>query len=201
MLHHGRGADEADLLPLADAFDPRRRLHVVTPRAPLTLDGWPGFHWYVVPRVGYPDPATFHASFAKLTAFHDEVWERTGIPPARTVLSGFSMGSVMSYATGLAPGRPRPAGLLIHAGFIPTVDGWALDLADRAGMPVRISHGVNDPVMSVEFGRQAAALLRAGGLDVAYEEHHGGHAFGPGDVDAGRAFLDAALPSPAGAGA
>src|SRR3954465_6323823 len=39
VLHHGRGADEHDLLGLADTLDPRRRLHVVTPRAPLTLRG------------------------------------------------------------------------------------------------------------------------------------------------------------------
>jgi phospholipase/carboxylesterase len=45
ILHHGRGADEGDLLTLADVLDPERRLHVVTPRAPLTLPGSPGFHW------------------------------------------------------------------------------------------------------------------------------------------------------------
>ena len=56
VLHHGRGADEHDLLGLADVLDPERRLHVATPRAPLQLPGWPGHHWYVVPRVGYPDP-------------------------------------------------------------------------------------------------------------------------------------------------
>src|SRR5262249_59375588 len=53
LLHHGRGADETDLLALGDHLDPERRLHVVAPRAPLTLGG-PGYHWYVVPRVGYP---------------------------------------------------------------------------------------------------------------------------------------------------
>ena len=57
VLHHGRGADQHDLLPLADVFDPERRLHVVTPQAPLRLPGAPGYHWYVVPRVGYPEPA------------------------------------------------------------------------------------------------------------------------------------------------
>src|SRR5438309_1450463 len=63
VLHHGRGADEHDLLGLADALDPGRRLHVVTPRGPLQLPGWPGHHWYVVPRVGYPDPVTFDAAY------------------------------------------------------------------------------------------------------------------------------------------
>src|SRR5271156_5552369 len=46
VLHHGRGADEHDLLTLADVLDPAQRLHVVTPRAPLALAGSPGHHWY-----------------------------------------------------------------------------------------------------------------------------------------------------------
>ena len=109
VLHHGRGADEHDLLGLADVLDPERRLHVVTPRAPLQLPGWPGNHWYVVPRVGYPDHDTFHAAFGALSELHDELWERTGVGPERTVFGGFSMGSVMSYALGLAGSRPAGA--------------------------------------------------------------------------------------------
>jgi phospholipase/carboxylesterase len=96
ILHHGRGTDERDLLGLADVLDARRRLHVVAPRGPLTLPGRPGFHWYAVPRVGYPDAETFHDAYRRLAAFHDETWERTGIGPSETVLGGFSMGSVMS---------------------------------------------------------------------------------------------------------
>ena len=128
VLHHGRGADEADLLGLANVLDPEQRLHVVTPRAPLTLPGWPGYHWYVVPRVGFPDPETFRASFDALASFHDELWERTGVGPEKTVFGGFSMGSVMSYSMGLSADRPQPAGLLIFSGFIPTVEGWRADL-------------------------------------------------------------------------
>ena len=107
VLHHGRGADEHDLLGLAGALDPQRRLHVVTPGGPLTIPGWPGKHWYAVPRVGYPDPDTFRAAYDALAAFHDATWERTGIGPGSTVFGGFSMGSVMSYSLG--PGR-RPPG-------------------------------------------------------------------------------------------
>ena len=86
VLHHGRGADELDLLGLADVLDPARRLHVVSPRAPLQPEGSSGYHWYLVPRVGYPDPATFHAAYAALAELHDELWEVTGIGPERTIL-------------------------------------------------------------------------------------------------------------------
>src|SRR5262249_2048182 len=143
VLHHGRGADEHDLLGLADVLDPERRLHVVTPGAPLRLPGAPGKHWYVVPRVGYPHPDTFRSSYAELAAFHEHLWEWTGLTPEQTVLGGFSQGSVMSYALGLGADRPAPAGLLIFSGFVPTVDGWA----PARQVPALIAHGRNDPVI------------------------------------------------------
>ena len=187
VLHHGRGANEYDLLDLADVLDPQCRLHVVTPRAPLAIGG--GYHWYLVPRVGYPDPDTFAAAHQRLGAFHDELWERTGIDPAQTVLGGFSMGSVMSYALGLGAGRPRPAGILALSGFIPTVDAWSADIEGRSGLPVFIAHGRRDPVIDVQFARRARAVLEAGGLAVEYHESGAGHHIDPAGVPAAVRWL------------
>jgi phospholipase/carboxylesterase len=182
VLHHGRGTDERDLLALADELDPHRRLHVVTPRAPLTLPGWPGYHWYAVPRVGRPDPATFHAAYSELAAFHDELWLRTGATAASTVLGGFSMGAVMSYSLGLGARRPAPAGVLAFSGFAPIVDGWSPDLASRRETCAFIAHGRRDPVIDVEFARRARDLLRAGGLVVEYHESYAAHRIDPAHV-------------------
>jgi phospholipase/carboxylesterase len=193
VLHHGRGADENDLLPLGDALDPRRRLHVVTPRAPLTLPGWPGYHWYVVPRVGYPDSSTFQDAYEKLAAFHDELWERTGLAPERTVLGGFSMGTVMSYALGLGAGRPAPAGILAFSGFVPVVDGWQPELGSRGKTRAFIAHGRNDPIMEVDFARRARAMLEEGGLAVDYHESDVSHQIDPAHIPAARAWIDAVL--------
>ena len=189
VLHHGRGTDEHDLLGLADVLDPQRRLHVVTPRGPLQLPGSPGHHWYVVPRVGYPDPDTFHAAYDKLAAFHDELWERTGIGPTDTVLGGFSMGSVMSYSLGLAGDRPQPAGILAFSGFIPTVENWRPDLASRRDLPVFIAHGRHDPIMDVDFARRARALLESAGLPVEYVESDAAHQIDPAHVPAAVEWL------------
>jgi phospholipase/carboxylesterase len=193
VLHHGRGADENDLLPLGEALDPRRRLHVVTPRAPLTLPGWPGYHWYVVPRVGYPDSSTFQDAYEKLAAFHDELWERTGLAPERTVLGGFSMGTVMSYALGLGAGRPAPAGILAFSGFVPVVDGWQPELGSRGKTRAFIAHGRNDPIMEVDFARRARAMLEEGGLAVDYHESDVSHQIDPAHIPAARAWIDAVL--------
>lgn len=189
ILHHGRGADENDLLGLADVLDPQQRLHVVTPRAPLTLPGWPGYHWYTVPRVGYPDPDTFRAAYTELARFHDETWERTGLSPQDTVLGGFSMGSVMSYALGLGGERPVPAGILAFSGFIPTVEGWQPDLASRPSLPVFIVHGRRDPVIDIAFARRAHALLDAAGLPVEYHESDAAHHIDPEHIPAATKWL------------
>jgi phospholipase/carboxylesterase len=193
VLHHGRGADEHDLLPLAEALDPTRRLHVVTPRAPLSLAGAPGRHWYLVPRVGHPDPETFHAAYGELAAFHDGLWERTGITPARTVLGGFSMGSVMSYALSLGADRPVPAGILAFSGFVPTVERWQPELASRTGLRAFIAHGRRDPVIEVGFARRARDLLEAGGIDVDYHESDVAHQIDPAALPAAVGWLAATL--------
>jgi phospholipase/carboxylesterase len=176
ILHHGRGEDEHQLLDLAEALDRVHRLHVVLPRAPLTLAGEEGHHWFVVQEVGQPERESFSSSYSALISFHDSTWERTGIAPARTVIAGYSMGAAMSYATGLGEGRPRPAGLMAFSGPIPTVAGWEPDLPSRAGMPVLITHGRTDHAVRVEFAHRARSLLSDAGLQVTYYEAGGGHA-------------------------
>jgi phospholipase/carboxylesterase len=177
-------------------LDPEGRLHVTAPRGPLTLPGWPGHHWYVVPRVGYPDPDTWRASHRELASLHDELWERTGVGPERTVLGGFSMGSVMSYSLGLDPERPAPAGVLAFSGFIPTVEGWRPDLETRTALRAFIAHGRSDPVMDVEFARTARRALEDGGLPVSYHESDAGHHIDPAHIEPARAWLAETLPRP-----
>ena len=193
VLHHGRGTEESDLLGLADLLDPGRRLRVVTPRAPLILPGSPGYHWYLVPRVGYPDPDTFHAARVALAELHDELWEETGVGPERTVLGGFSMGAVMSYAMGLGDDRPAVAGILAFSGFVPVVEGWEPALADRQQTGIFIAHGRRDPIIEVGFARRARDLLEAGGLAVEYRESDIGHQIDPAHLKDATAWLSETL--------
>ena len=189
VLHHGRGTDERDLLGLADALDPEARLRVVSPRAPLTVAGSPGYHWYLVPRVGYPDPDSFHAARGALADLHDRLWEETGVGPERTVLGGFSMGAVMSYAMGLGADRPAVAGVLAFSGFVPTVEGWEPSLGDRQATRAFVAHGRNDPIIGIEFAHKARDLLAGGGLDLEYRESEIGHQIDPSSLADATAWL------------
>jgi phospholipase/carboxylesterase len=194
VLHHGRGADERDLLGLADVLDPARRLRAVTPRGPLTLPGSPGYHWYLVPRVGYPDPTTFHAAFDALSHLHDRLWEETAIGPSRTVLGGFSMGTVMSYATALGAERPPVAGILAFSGFIPVVEGWQPHLEERRGTRAFVAHGRADPIIEIDFARRARELLEGGGLEVEYHESDVSHQIDPLHLPAAAEWLREVVP-------
>jgi phospholipase/carboxylesterase len=193
VLLHGRGADELDLAPLLDLLDPEQRLVGLAPRGPLALPPG-GAHWYVVREIGFPDTSTFLASFREASGWLDAALAEAGVPPDRAVLGGFSQGTVMSYALGLAASRPRPAGLVAMSGFIPTVEGFELDLESRAGLPVSISHGIYDPIIPVEFGREARDRLDSAGLDVAYREDPVAHQIAPAAVAQARAVIERGLP-------
>jgi phospholipase/carboxylesterase len=180
VLLHGRGADEHDLFPLLDALDPERRLVGATPRAPLALPPG-GAHWYVLAGIGTPDQETFMSSYAALSEWVDGFLAEHGFGHDRLVLGGFSQGGVMSYSVGLGAGRPRPAALTVFSSFVPTVAGFELDLSPPLP-PVAIGHGSLDPVIGVEWGRRARALLESAGVDVLYRETPMGHQIDPAFV-------------------
>ena len=85
----------------------------------------------------------------------------------------------MTYALGLGAGRPRPAGLIALSGFMPTVPGFELDLAPPLPR-CAIAHGALDPVISVEWSRDARTRLAEAGADVTYHESpHMAHSIDP----------------------
>jgi phospholipase/carboxylesterase len=191
VLFHGRGADEHDLFPLADALDPGRELLAVVPRAPLSLPPG-GAHWYALREIGYPDPPTFLEGVRLAGGWLDDLAAETGIPPERTILGGFSQGAMMTYALGLGRGRPRPAALVALSGFVPTVPGFELDLNPPLP-PVAIGHGTLDPVIGVDWGRRAKRLLEDAGADVLYREYPLPHAIDPRFLLDLRSWLHEAL--------
>jgi phospholipase/carboxylesterase len=185
VLLHGRGADEHDLFPLLDALDPERRLRALTPGGPLALPPG-GRHWYRLAGIPTPDPDTFWPSFHALSELLD------GLQPP-LVLGGFSQGAVMSYALGLGRGQAaRPAALLPLSGFMPRVEGLELDLSGLDGFPVAIQHGALDPVISVDWSREARAVLEGAGAAVTYHEAPLPHTIDPAFVPSLRAVVAAA---------
>lgn len=174
VLLHGRGADENDLYPLINVFDPQRRLVGVTPRAPLQLPPG-GFHWYVGGGIPTPERDSFLETYELLGRWLAALSEHLEIPFAKILLGGFSQGTVMTHAMVWGAGRPKPAGVLAFSGFMPEVAGFDLDLQGRQGLPVAIGHGTLDNVIGVQWGRQARERLQSSGADLTYQESVMGH--------------------------
>jgi len=178
VLLHGRGTSEHDLHPLLDMLDPERRLLGLTPRGPLTLPPG-GAHWYVSVGIPTPDPESFHATFDLVSEWLEAVLAENGLDHDRLVLGGVSQGAVMAYALGLGAGRPHPRGLIALSGFMPEVEGFELDLEGLEGYPVALGHGTYDPIIGVEWGRQAHERLERAGADVTWRESPMPHAVDP----------------------
>jgi phospholipase/carboxylesterase len=184
VLFHGRGADEYDLLPLLNELDPKRRLDGYCPRGPLALPPG-GAHWYMVPRVGYPDPPSFAVGYGAACEFVDS------LPHTRIVLGGFSQGAVLALSVGLGAGRPKPAAVIAFSGFMPEVEGWSL--GEGPWPPIAVGHGTYDPVIPVEFAHRTRERLEAAGATVLYREYPLPHAIDPGFVAELQPWLIAAV--------
>jgi phospholipase/carboxylesterase len=192
VLFHGRGADEHDLFLLLDPLDPERRLVGATPRGPLSLPPG-GAHWYALGGIGTPEATTFHSSSTAASEWIDSFLAEAGVGHDRTVIGGFSQGGVMAYALGLGAGRPRPAGIIALSSFMPSVPGFELDLSPPLP-PVAIGHGVLDPVIEVDWGRRARAVLEEAGAEVLYRETPMFHQIDPEFIPVLAAWIELQTP-------
>ena len=178
VLLHGVGADELDLLPVADALDPR--LLTVSLRAPYEAEpmgyAWYALDWRTTPPTPRVDQA--EASRAALAAFLPELTARTGADPARVFLFGFSQGAAMALAVALT--RPDLLrGAVVHsARLLPGLERPERRAAPEAlaRLDALVLHGVDDDVIPVASGREVRdAVAPLLGDRLTYREHAAGH--------------------------
>lgn len=197
VLCHGFGAPGTDLLPLAEEFcseepDLAEQVLFLFPSAPLQppeFRPYGGRAWWPIDmlrlqraaEVGdFRDlrqdlPERLPAARDELTAFLDAVSHRWGIPTSRTVLGGFSQGSML--ATDVALHLPEaPAGLVIYSGTLLCEAEWTRLSPGRAGLRVLQSHGMQDPILPFTAAGWLRDLLIGAGLNVEFHSFHGGHA-------------------------
>ena len=117
-------------------------------------------------------------SFGPDIAFLDRVlastFDRIAVDPRRLAIAGFSDGASYSLSVGLANGD-----LFSHViAYSPEFVAAPL----RFGKPpIFITHGMKDPVLSVNFTENMVRQLKAAGYRVDYKAFSGGH-FMPPDL-------------------
>lgn len=171
LLIHGKGADEHDLEPLVSALDPESRFLALLPRAPIPFMG--GWQWYGTDGIPKGGPELM-SSVDAVDDLLDSSCAEYGFDRSQAIVAGFSQGCALTLTLGLRRNdRPRPAGLIGMSGFLPERVGLEYDFAGAP--PVLIQHGIFDPLISVDYGRAAAARLAAEAAPVVYREYPMAH--------------------------
>lgn len=189
---HGYGADGSDLIGLAEplaAYLPTTRF--LAPNAPERCPGNPtGYQWFPIPWLdGSPEEvarASAERSFALLDRWLDGV-AAEGMPAARTVLVGFSQGTMMALQVGLRR-RERLAGIVGFSGRL--LDPGRLAGEVVAAPPVLLVHGDADPVVPFASLAEAADGLVAAGVETCTHVSRGvGHGIAPDGLGLALSFI------------
>ncbi|HEY7814683.1 MAG TPA: luciferase family protein [Nakamurella sp.] len=167
VLLHGRGADEAGIIGLADHLPAGPSYAAV--RAPIGEGG--GYAWFVNRGLGRP----VAQSLAKTMAWFRE-WLDAAAPAGRpVVLVGFSGGAAFAGALVLSD-PSRFAGAAILYGTLPFDAGVPVTPARLAGIPVFVAQGETDTVIPRELlDRTWNYLLGESGAPPYARRDPGGH--------------------------
>lgn len=192
VLLHGYGSDGADLIGLAPHWqDILPDALFVSPNAPETCRvNASGYQWFDIDyegdRLASRQLGVVQAR-PVLVEFLTDLWSQTGVPPQRTILSGFSQGAMMALHVGLSLPEPLMGIIAFSGAFVPAA-GFAE--GKFAKPPVCLVHGDLDPVVDPEFSADADVALRLAGYDVAYHVSPGvGHGIAPDGLAFASAFI------------
>ncbi len=190
---HGYGANAQDLLGLADPLAPHMPDTVfVAPDAPEQCAGSPmGYQWFPIPWIDgsseEDSAAGMERAVGDLNAYLDTVMQEEGISADKTVLFGFSQGTMMALY--VAPRRSEAvAGVVGFSGRLMSPEL----LEDEAVVkpPVLLVHGDQDDVVPPASLPEAADALTAAGFEVYAHVMKGtAHGIAPDGLSVAAAFM------------
>lgn len=189
---HGLGASAQDLVGVVDALDlPGVRWVFPQGFLPVAHAFGQGWAWYELPP---RHEAGILESRSRLHRLLDRL-ATVGIPPERTVVSGFSQGGVVTLDAGLRYPK-RLAGLVALSGYLFAPERLAAEIAPaQRETPVFVAHGLHDEVVPVDGSRLAARGLAGCGMPVELKEYPMGHQIVEAELRDLRAFLTRVLPA------
>jgi phospholipase/carboxylesterase len=190
LLLHGYGAPGDDLVLLAEVLRGPADARWVFPEAPLHIGmGYgAGRAWWLIDmarleadrRAGRVRdmssevPRGLPQAREALEAFVKALPGAVGMDYRRTVVGGFSQGAMLTCDLVLRTAFPF-AGLIQLSGSLLAKQDWQPSVAKRAGLPVFLSHGTQDPILPYVMAERLRDELIKAGLDVHWHSFHGGH--------------------------
>lgn len=175
IMLHGVGSNEKDLFSFKDQL-PDNFL-IISARAPFTL-GPGSYAWFQV-NLSTGKPVINHQQAEKsriaIIEFIQQLKNNFSFNEKQVYLLGFSQGGVMAYSVALT--RPDLIkGIAVMSGRLPEEIKPLMAPKENLGqLKIFISHGINDPVLNIQYSRNAVAFLKTLGLTSEYKEYTEGH--------------------------
>ena len=190
ILLHGFGAPGDDLVPLAEVLSGPSGTRWIFPEGFLQLNMGYGDSraWWMI------DMARLEADrrAGRVRDLSSEV--PPGLPQARqaletfvaalprvlpvdarkTLIGGFSQGAMLTCDLVMRTTIPF-AGLIQLSGSLLAKQDWRPSAGRRAGLPVFLSHGTQDPILPFAMAERLRDELTTAGLAVQWQSFHGGH--------------------------
>jgi phospholipase/carboxylesterase len=190
---HGYGADGNDLIALGPEWATLLpHATFVSPNAPEPCGMNPmGRQWF---DLSMGDMAIIAEGVKRasppLDAFLDAELAKHNLAPEALALVGFSQGTMMALAVGLAR-KPAPAAIVGYSGALATVETLP---PPGAGPAILLVHGDMDEVIPVDALFMAREMLGQAGLPVEWHVSQGiGHGIDGEGLRLGGAFLKQAF--------
>ncbi|MGE5489766.1 MAG: alpha/beta hydrolase [Actinomycetota bacterium] len=175
ILLHGFGSNEASLAGLAFMFPSDIAVVLVRFPIPLGPDSFGAFAVKFTSDGPHIDTFAAESSRQTLIQFIEELQAHSGIPPARTLIAGFSQGGIMS--AGIALTRPdQVAGFAILSGrILPEIIPLLAAPTALSHLEGFIAHGEHDDRLPLAWAKRSAALLENQGIRYEQKRYGAGH--------------------------
>lgn len=176
FLLHGYGSNEEDLFSFVATL-PEDWL-IISFRAPRTVM-YGGFSWYDINFVDAEKFINTEQAIESLNAILETILKiknHYGITDGETHLCGFSQGGILSYA--LALKNPQLFSKIACLSCYPEpkiLTDIAKDKKRFEHLRFFVSHGIEDAVIPLEWGRKGADLLYDLGCYFTFREYMSGH--------------------------
>jgi phospholipase/carboxylesterase len=190
ILLHGYGAPGDDLLALAEVLTGAAGMRWMFPEGFLRFDaGYGDAHaWWMVDmdrleadrRAGRVRdlsseiPPGLARARQALETFVTALPRVLPVNSRQTIIGGFSQGAMLTCDLVMRTAFPC-AGLIQLSGTLLAKQDWRPSIGKRAGLPVFLSHGVQDQVLPYVMAERLRDELIKAGVNVQWHAFQGGH--------------------------
>lgn len=186
---HGRGSNERDLIGLAPYLP--SELLWISPRGTFEL-GPDSYEWFQITQIGKPDPIRLGNALNTIDHFIEEIIDSYPVDKNKFYLLGFSQGSIVSLSYALTKPQ-RVAGVIIQSGYMPQEAGLKIDEAGLKKKPFILTHGVQDPLLPIDWARRSRDILQKLEVNLEYHEFNMEHNVTAESLDVISAWLEKQL--------